>query len=146
MLGDSDDIEKKKYNGTYKLYDMYFKYNLTIEYDTNNMAEYMQISNGFDEDNCYDVLLYGKNIFKTESNLLIDFIENKYDKYDRHDSEIKTSYIFKKIGISLWKEISYDVISKEDWFQNLNDEQKKYEERCKYFETIAVFRKGYYDL
>ena len=101
----------------------------SIDYDENNCVEYISISNPLS--NKFKVLYNNYNIFENTAEELIKKIESEtIFRYDRDDPEMEYSYIFNDLELSFWRSTLPE--SEDD-----ND--------GKFFETVGIGVKGYYD-
>ncbi len=101
----------------------------SVDYDENNCVEYISISKP--NSKMYKVLYNNYNIFEIAAEELIEKIENEsVFRFDRNDPEIEYSYIFNDLELSFWRPTIPE--RKED-----ND--------GRYFETVGIGVKGYYD-
>jgi len=137
------------YNGNYECnsYDEYFNYNLRVYYNDENIVNFIEAISCIS--NYVQLMFEGVDVFKTKADELISFIEENYDKYDRNnpESEFGYGYIFENVGLSFWRpNVFKEEDMKEEWFQELGTEQKEDEFKYLFFETAAVFSKGYYDV
>ena len=124
------------------VHDYYYNFCLQIQYDNNNIVNYIEIINS----STYHVVLEEVDVFKTKAENLISYIE-QFSKYLKTPSaQLGYMYIFEDIGISLYRSnVFKEETMKDAWFLQMNQEQKDDELRFQYFESIAIWSKGYYD-
>jgi hypothetical protein len=122
--------------------DYYCNFCFQIEYDSNNIVNFIEIVNS----STYNVVFEGVDVFKTKAEELVSYVE-QFSKYLKTPSaQLGYIYIFEDIRISLYRSIvCKEETMKEPWFLQLSQEQKEDELRFLYFETIAIWCKGYYD-
>ncbi|MDF2941611.1 MAG: hypothetical protein K0S01_469 [Herbinix sp.] len=120
----------------------YYDFCFQIEYDSNNIVNFIEIINN----PTYNVVFEGVDVFKTKAEKLVSYVE-QFSKYlETPSAQLGSMYIFEDIGISLYRSIvCKEETMKEPWFLQLSQEQKEDELRFLYFETIAIWCKGYYD-
>lgn len=101
----------------------------SVDYDSNDSVEYISISNP--NSDMVKVSFMDHSVFEVDANTLIEIIENETNyRFDRNDPELEYSFIFHDLELSFWRPT---IPENED------------DEDGKYFETIGIGIKGYYD-
>ncbi len=95
-----------------------------IDFDAENNVEFIELSNS-DE---FKITYSGVDLHNVDAMGVISLIEGD-DNYDRSDPEIGYSYVFKRIGLSLWRGTIPEGVEDTDG---------------KYFEAIGVAIEGYF--
>lgn len=117
-----------------------------IGYDKNDKAIFIELCRSYvPRDDICPAIFKGVNVFTTKAKELISYIEKFYE-YDKNDWELGCSYIFKDIDLALWRSsIFKEEYLLESWFQKLGQEEKEQELSYRYFETVIIGIKGYFD-
>tara|TARA_R110001592_G_scaffold341938_2_gene631382 strand:- start:296 stop:805 length:510 start_codon:yes stop_codon:yes gene_type:complete len=116
--------------------DGYFKNELQISFDDNNKANFIEFT-GKDSE-FTEVFLKDIEVFKTPAFELIQKISNSTSsEFDNEDDEIPYSYVFPSIDLAVWRQ----VIPKQDE----QKEEISESDEGKYFWTIGIGIKGYYE-
>lgn len=117
---------------------------LSVHYNESEIAFYIEQSNLYSDNYC--VLFEDIDVFKTKPEDLIAYLEKFVDYLNNKDSELGFKYIFKDLGISLWRpNVFREKMLNEPWFQNYSEEQKQDELSYQYFQTVAVWTEEYYN-
>lgn len=125
--------------------DAYYSSCFQINYDKNYVVEFIEMANGIAGH--FQVVFEEVDVFKTKAEALVAYVE-KFAGYDKDSAESKSgySYIFKDIGLSLWRpRVFKEEFLQESWFQELKQEIKEDEMKYWYFEAVGLGRKGYWD-
>jgi hypothetical protein len=121
--------------------ECYYDFCFQIHYD-NNIVNFIEIVNN----PIFEVVYKGQNIFTTEAEELISFIEQSSKYLNTQEAQLCYAYIFEDIGLSLYRSnVFKEKTMDEAWFQELSQEQKDDESKYLYFESVSIFSKGYYD-
>lgn len=109
--------------------DCYYNFCFQIQYDNNNIVNYIEIVNS----STYHVVLEGVDVFKTKAENLISYVE-QFSKYlNTPSAQMGFMYIFEDIGISLYRSnVFKEETMKEPWLLQMNQEQKEDELRFQY--------------
>lgn len=128
----------------YSLIEAYDDTLLSVHYNESERAFFIEQSNLYSDYYC--VLFEDIDVFKTKAEDLIKYLE-KFADYDKNDdARLGFQYIFKDLGISLWRpNVFREEILNESWFQNYSEEQKQDELNYQYFQTVAVWTEEYYN-
>lgn len=113
--------------------DFYLNNCLQIFYSNDNRLEYIEISYPIN----YDVIFSNISIFKTKADDLLKLVTEKY-KYDDKKPELWNSYIFPDIELSLRRENKPEDFDEDLWESDY--------EKWIHFNTIWIWKKGYYSL
>ncbi|WP_347488541.1 hypothetical protein ABDB91_15195 [Desulfoscipio sp. XC116] len=127
------------------LIDLYYESCFQVNYNKEGVVNFIEIADGIIDN--FKVVFKDIEIFKTKANDLVSYFEkiSKYNK-DDPDAVLGFMYIFEDIGVSLWRpNVFKEEILHEPWFQQLEQEDKEYELKFQYFESVSIWSKGYYD-
>lgn len=124
--------------------DDYYDSLFRVSYDLNKTVNFIEIISGIKR--TVKVLYENQDVFNTKSNDLVRFLGAIEPYKPDMESMSGYCYIFENLGISLWRPVVFDEsMLLEQWFQEMPKENKVDEMRHLYFETLAIFRNGYYD-
>jgi len=108
-----------------------------VEYDIEDRCKFIQIASSTKES--YVCEYSDIDLFNTKVSDLVTLLDN-ISPYDRNHFEVGYTYIFPKLGLSLWRpqNISEDIIH-EQWFKEMSIENQQDELKHLYFESVSVF-------
>lgn len=117
--------------------DYYNQSCLQINYDEQNIAEYIEI---YEDVDLVEALISNKNVFLTPKDEIEKFVQDTFNvKTDLEDSEYPYSRIFTDIELSLWSDTESDDFSEDEKAQYPKDFKSSF-----FFKTVGVGIKGYY--
>lgn len=120
---------------------------IRIDFDEQNAVEFIEIYGP----DCVEIepTLYKINPFSLEANELIKFLTTK-NNGNIDDTEQPLFYIFYNLEIGIWREVSESQMKNEIKAARDNGEYEHWMdedlEKSKYFWTIGLGTKGYYQL
>lgn len=137
LLGDKYSMERRDDI----VYDFYSDSYMQICYENNNV-NFIELYN-----NCeFKVLLDNVEIFKTNADELILYLSKLDDFLNTNEAKTGYMFIYENLGVSLYRSrVCNKKIIEEQWFIQLSQEEKEDELKYLYFESVAIWSKGYYD-
>jgi hypothetical protein len=131
--------------------EVYLNAALVLDYNDDGFVETIAVTNCSKEMG-YLPLLFSINPFDYKDEELLKFL-SQYGSYDENDTELGYNYIYKDIGIYLWRDADPEQLIKEKqaldpssstYSEELEFYEKEIEEK-RYFECVGVFVEGYFD-
>lgn len=115
----------------------YNRSQIIILYENNKVVE-ITLDSSISEE--YDVILEEINLFTTKVEDIIKYLRNYSEySYNTDDELLSTEYVFKDMGIVFWRESAFHPkLLKENWFNEMSEENKEYEKRYWYFNTLTL--------
>lgn len=116
--------------------DGYYGNELQIAFDANNRANFLEFTGRGAKHT--QVYLNGIDVFKVPAPKLIQEIKASTNvNFDKEEKEIPYSYVFPEIDLALWRQVTPQS---DEEIEDIPDSDDG-----KYFWTIAIGIKGYYD-
>lgn len=116
---------------------------IQVHYDSSGFCIFIEVSRDLLEDE--PVTLDDFSIFSFPVEKTVVTVAEKFS-IEPIEIEEGTTYIYNPIGISLWRSSIFDQsILNQTWFKELDEDCKREETRTMYFETISIWKTGYYD-
>ena len=145
------DIKKLKINNNIEKHDnMYYLYDSNLQIETENNIICL-ITCCIDRNSIIIPIINGKSLFRSESDEVIEIL-NETLKENGVSTEEEHAYIWSGSDVCCWKEVTSDEVeeliieSKEDGiYQEMKADIEHDINKSKYFDTISIGKRGYYD-
>ncbi|WP_134687566.1 hypothetical protein [Brevibacillus migulae] len=121
----------------------FFKNTYKVEYDSEGKVIFIEVSS-YEGNGKFSCTIMNMDIFETKVDDLVESID-KISPYDRNDWELGYTYHFPELQLCFWRpNILTEQDMLEDWFKELNEDNKEYEMQSLYFSTVAIAVEGYW--
>lgn len=109
-----------------------------VLYDSSNTAIEISAAIDFFEDE--PLILYDMDLSRSKAEDIILTLRNYASfTYDGDDEDLSTTYIFKDLGITLWRESGFhSKLLNDNEFLSMSLEDQEYEKRFMFFNSISI--------